>query len=535
MAASSASVGVVILVFILLYSDAVGASDTESRDVDNQANGNARPLQCYCEGHCPGNLQNGTCETRPGGSCFATVQEVTDEETGLTVPEWSHGCMPPEQNGGLLQCKVGVQSPQIHGKSIVCCDTEDFCNKDLLPEYVPKTTTPPPMSNVTGDNIYHTLALFAVAVVCLAGFIAIVIAIYVFYKKREKRKPHCLIDSSCNPNLSPLADLVEQSSGSGSGLPLLVQRTIAKQIQMVHSVGKGRYGEVWLAKWRDERVAVKIFHTTEEASWFRETEIYQTVLMRHENILGFIAADIKGTGSWTQMLLITDYHELGSLYDYLQKRVLNPHMLKTLALSLASGLAHLHTEIFGTPGKPAIAHRDIKSKNILVKRNGQCAIADFGLAVKYSSESDEIEIAKNTRVGTRRYMAPEALNETLDTTVFESFKQADMYSLGLVFWEMSRRCISTIRGTKNTTCEDYALPYQDVVPSDPSFEDMYAVVCGKGVRPPIPQRWQDEEILVVLSKMMQECWHPNPAVRLTALRVKKTLVKLETDCSIKIV
>ena len=47
-------------------------------------------------------------------------------------------------------------------------------------------------------------------------------------------------------------------------------------------------------RWRGERVAVKVFFTTEEASWFRETEIYQTVLMRHDNILGFIAADIKG-------------------------------------------------------------------------------------------------------------------------------------------------------------------------------------------------------------------------------------------------
>lgn len=55
---------------------------------------------------------------------------------------------------------------------------------------------------------------------------------------------------------------------------------------MVNSVGKGRYGEVWLARWRGEKVAVKVFFTTEEASWFRETEIYQTVLMRHENILG---------------------------------------------------------------------------------------------------------------------------------------------------------------------------------------------------------------------------------------------------------
>lgn len=65
-----------------------------------------------------------------------------------------------------------------------------------------------------------------------------------------------------------------------------VQRTIAKQIQMVRQIGKGRYGEVWLGRWRGENVAVKVFFTREEASWFRETEIYQTVLMRHENILG---------------------------------------------------------------------------------------------------------------------------------------------------------------------------------------------------------------------------------------------------------
>lgn len=55
---------------------------------------------------------------------------------------------------------------------------------------------------------------------------------------------------------------------------------------MVKQIGKGRYGEVWMGKWRGEKVAVKVFFTTEEASWFRETEIYQTVLMRHENILG---------------------------------------------------------------------------------------------------------------------------------------------------------------------------------------------------------------------------------------------------------
>ena len=55
--------------------------------------------------------------------------------------------------------------------------------------------------------------------------------------------------------------------------------------------------EVWRGKWRGEDVAVKIFSSREERSWFREAEIYQTIMLRHENILGFIAADNKGKGT----------------------------------------------------------------------------------------------------------------------------------------------------------------------------------------------------------------------------------------------
>lgn len=55
---------------------------------------------------------------------------------------------------------------------------------------------------------------------------------------------------------------------------------------MVESIGRGRFGEVWKARLRDEFVAAKIFFTSEEASWARETDVYKTVLLRHDNILG---------------------------------------------------------------------------------------------------------------------------------------------------------------------------------------------------------------------------------------------------------
>mgnify|MGYP001792964265 CR=1 FL=1 len=81
------------------------------------------------------------------------------------------------------------------------------------------------------------------------------------------------------------------------GLPLMMQVTIARQIKTLEVVGKGRFGDVKRGIWRGDDVAVKVFHSREEASWFREAEIYQTALLRHENILGFIAADNIGKHS----------------------------------------------------------------------------------------------------------------------------------------------------------------------------------------------------------------------------------------------
>ena len=94
-------------------------------------------------------------------------------------------------------------------------------------------------------------------------------------------------------------------------------------------------------------MAVKIFSSIDEKSWFREVEIYQTVMLRHENILGFIAADNKDSGTWTQLWLITEYMENGSLFDFLSNMCVSHDLLLRMALSIATGLAHLHMEIIG--------------------------------------------------------------------------------------------------------------------------------------------------------------------------------------------
>ncbi|XP_064457112.1 bone morphogenetic protein receptor type-1B-like [Ornithodoros turicata] len=487
-------------------------------------------LECYCAGYCPFDAFNGTCQALPNSQCFSAVEEVYNPETGEYEPERTYGCLPPEETG-LMLCK-GSLVPHKIPKSIACCSDGDLCNKYLKPMYkiIPDDDDEYPAQLHRRNELLYQVAIILPTTAILV--LLFLLGLYFYMKHKKYPEQDLYYSSGCREPFIPVTkggpciqDLIDQSvtSGSGSGLPKLVQLTIARQIEMVQSIGKGRYGEVWKGQWRGEYVAVKVFFTTEEASWVRETEIYQTVLLRHDNILGFVASDIRGTGSWTQMLLITNYHENGSLYDYLSSRVVDTDEGITLAYTAVCGIAHLHMAIFGKQGKPAIAHRDIKSKNILVKKNGTCAIADFGLAVSFDGEAQKLDIAANPRVGTKRYMPPEVLDESLSKNSFDGYKYADMYSFALVLWEIARRC------TINGVADDYQIPFQGVVPSDPSFEDMHKVVCVDRMRPPISERWEQCEASRTLSKIMRECWHHNPTVRLTALRVKKTLAKLEAS------
>jgi len=419
-----------------------------------------------------------------------------------------------------------------------CCKDYDHCNRDLKPILHVKNSAEQNASvNFFGLGTWELVLIIAAPLAVSCCVLMIVLSVR-HQKRRFNRRMDDTehnMDSADVPILGNgvvgpcLRDMIDMTtSGSGSGLPLLVQRSIARQVQLLDIIGKGRFGEVWRGRWRGENVAVKIFSSREERSWFREAEIYQTVMLRHENILGFIAADNKDNGTWTQLWLVTDYHENGSLFDYLNRSTVDTTTMVRMALSIATGLSHLHMDILGTQGKPAIAHRDLKTKNILVKSNRTCAIGDLGLAVRYDAAVDAVDIALNHRVGTKRYMAPEVLDETVNSNHFDSYKRADVYALGLVLWEIARRC--NVGGIY----DEYQLPFYDVVPSDPSIEEMRKVVCLDRQRPSIPNRWQSYEALRAMSQLMKECWYPNAAARLTALRIKKTLANLEASEDLKI-
>lgn len=416
----------------------------------------------------------------------------------------------------------------LHGMNIICCDSEDFCNRDLHPRYTPRSNIVEVNESATSTNMLMLVVIF------LPSLIAVLLLILkiVNYCHKKPFPDEVNVKSEMSQckvsNQDDLSD--ELTSGSGSGLPVLVQRTINKEIEFTHLLGQGRYGTVYLAKFRGENVAAKVFNSLAEASWRRETEIYQSVVMRHDNIMGFVASDIDGVGN---RLLITHYHESGSLRDLLQEQSLSQRQFVSLAHSLAAGLTHLHTEISGSCGKPGIAHCDLTSKHILIKRDMRCSISDFGLAVKYLSDLDDIQLASNRRVATIRYMAPECLNGTIVADKFDSYKMADMYAVGLLLWEMARRCetFADETSSKCGECEEYLLPYFEYVSREPTFEEMRSVVCADSDhaernRPMLSPRWENNDLLRFARGLMVDCWRDKPLSRLTSLRVKKSLGKL---------
>ncbi|CAN9516121.1 unnamed protein product [Ophioblennius macclurei] len=487
MGRSAALLTPLLLAGILLRISAAGADNGK--------------LLCTCE-NTKGTCDNGTCR---GDYCFYTLVHGVEER----------GCFSRENY--MEQCFTSFE-----GFFVRCC-SEEKCNALVTP--------PPKTDGKPNTELWVAVSLVLLFMtVCVCGLVAFL---------RLRRSPWRLKDAEEHDTAMlkipsgeepTYGDIFNEfcTSGSGTGLPYLVQRTMARQISLVECVGKGRYGEVWRGTWMGESIAVKIFSSRDEQSWFRETEIYNTVQLRHDNILGFIASDMTSKNSSTQLWLVTHFHELGSLYDFLQYSSLEPESCLRMCLSVACGLVHLHTEIVSSQEKPAIAHRDLKSRNILVKRNGQCCIADLGLAVIHSQSHDYLDMGTNPRVGTKRYMAPEVLDETIRVDVFESYKQTDIWALGLVFWEISRRTLV------NGIVEEYRPPFFDMVPSDPSFEEMKKVVCVDQQRPSLHNRLHSHPILSAVVKIMKECWYQNPPARLTALRVKKTLSKLDHDTDFSI-
>ncbi|XP_045485152.1 activin receptor type-2A [Pieris rapae] len=410
-------------------------------------------------------------------------------------------------NDRSSNCRLhNMKLPLLH-----CCCEGDMCNEnatypgleasmtsqtDIPPERVPASPVPTPDDDTKRVLAYTLTPLFIL--------FAVFVGCYLLYRKRKGGSFAELASGEASLSRPPSAGAGMENDGT----------SLQGQVTLCEVRARGRFGAVWRAKLGQSDVAVKVFPLQDKQSWLAEQEIYRLPRMDHPDILHYIGIDRTGDNLQAEYWLVTEYHEKGSLCDYLKAHTFTWSEAWRVAASVARGLAHLHEE---GGGKPAIAHRDFKSKNVLLKADLSACIADFGLALIFVSGHGCGDA--HGQVGTRRYMAPEVLDGAINFTK-DAFLRIDMYACALVLWEIVSRCEAA--GIDPTA--QYRLPLEEEVGSHPGLEEMQETVVQRKMRPQIPPQWRDHPGLAVLCDTMEECWDHDAEARLSASCVLERIV-----------
>jgi serine/threonine protein kinase/tetratricopeptide (TPR) repeat protein len=198
--------------------------------------------------------------------------------------------------------------------------------------------------------------------------------------------------------------------------------------RLISAIGHGGMGTVWLAERNDGRfqrkAAVKFLSAGlvgqgGEQRFKREGAILAR--LANPNIAELLDAGVTATG---QPYLILDYVEGEPVDRYCDGRALDVRARIRLFLDIVAAVAHAHSNL--------IVHRDIKPSNVLVNKDGQVKLLDFGIAKLLEGEGQEGAATLLTREGgsalTPEYAAPEQITGGPVTTA------TDVYGLGVLLY-----------------------------------------------------------------------------------------------------
>lgn len=124
-------------------------------------------------------------------------------------------------------------------------------------------------------------------------------------------------------------------------------------------------------------------------------------------------------------------------------------------------------------------------------------------------------------------MAPEILEGAVNLRDCEtSLKQIDVYSLGLVLWELCMRCQDFYSPEMPTP--PYKAPYEAEIGVHPSFDQMRSLVLQHKARPMFPVFWGGGVAAHASKEICEDLWDHDPDARLTSLCVEERLIEIAT-------
>ncbi|WOG98458.1 hypothetical protein DCAR_0417801 [Daucus carota subsp. sativus] len=323
------------------------------------------------------------------------------------------------------------------------------------------------------------LSIPMIAGILVASIVSLALMLYIFWMKGFLGGKYV--------EDKELRGAIEQKTGYFS---LRQIKAATGNFNHANKVGEGGFGPVYKGILPDgQEIAVKQL-SSKSKQGNREflNEIGLISALQHPNLVKLHGCCIEGN----QLLLIYEYLENNSLAQALYGRDRQLNLVwttrKKILLGIARSLAYLHEE-----SRLKIVHRDIKATNVLLDRDLNAKISDFGLAKLDEEENTHI----STRVaGTLGYMAPEY------AMLGHLTAKADVYSFGIV-------ALETVSGRSNT---DYILEEEFV-----SLLDRAYVLQEQGnlleiVDPILGTNYSKQEATSVINIALL-CTSPSPSLR----------------------
>ncbi len=198
------------------------------------------------------------------------------------------------------------------------------------------------------------------------------------------------------------------------------------QLEIVELIGRGGMGFVFKARQPhlDRFVALKLLpdKLAGDPNFAERFGREGRVLARlnHPNIVSVF--DFGQAGGF--YFLLMEFVDGVNLRQAMGTGKFSPAEALTIVPKICEALQYAHEK--------GVLHRDIKPENILLDANGRVKIADFGIAKLVGEDKPAVTLTgTGTALGTPHYMAPEQLEKPGDVD-----HRADIYSLGVVFYEM---------------------------------------------------------------------------------------------------
>jgi tRNA A-37 threonylcarbamoyl transferase component Bud32 len=228
--------------------------------------------------------------------------------------------------------------------------------------------------------------------------------------------------------LGGAAEATGTAAGSAAATPPPLEKVAAAfpQLEILELIGAGGMGAVFKARQPklDRWVALKVLPEALAADpafaerFGREARVLAR--LSHPNIV--TVHDFGQAGGFFYLMM--EYVDGVNLREAMVAGRFTPSQALALVPKICEALQYAHDE--------GILHRDIKPENILLDVKGRIKIADFGIAKLIGNQPRDITLtARGSALGTPHYMAPEQLEHPQEVD-----QRADIYSLGVVFYEM---------------------------------------------------------------------------------------------------